>query len=1228
MTTSLKFLSWNAQGLKKKLSYLLNYLSKNPTDVICIQEPFIGDPNEKKAPKINGYVPYVLRHKNGLLTYVKESLSHKRISGRVFRNVKYQHIKIKTANDSFSLYNVYAGADSFKINSLPKFSKKGTLCMGDFNARHTSMGDTNINQNGRAFTNFIDSRSLTVYGTTEPTHTAGGRLDYVIGKDLVHDNIHWSLTSLASDHFAIATTYDIDKIHIPKSDRPKITIPPNLTHHFKAQMEHWYQQYHYTNVNKFSEDLVATITAYYNTWVRRKRRKKTQTAQQTGSVPSWTLDPTLLTEQDKVEELGQIYRLNKTQANLDKFLHANSVFRQLIDHTRKDYWEEFLQSINQHTSLAEVWDKINRITKKSTAVPTYHSPQEHANMLLHQWADTSQTCHLPTHVQNILAQNRVNRDFKIEIGKAEVDLTDYYEITERELENALTKGRSTSPGEDGITYDVLRLLAQVPGNPLLHLYRMSLCEGVLPNSWTHSLIIPIPKKDSEKYRPISLTSCLCKVMERIILDRLMYRIRPKLSPKLYGFMPGRSTQHCFAEYLVNTGKHTQTVFIDLKSAFDIANREVILEQLVDFDIKGNLLTWISMYLSNRTATVLHRGVKSNITRTFELGTPQGGVLSPMLFNVLMHRLLSTLQLQRGEEIICYADDICIKAPTPARMQSILNDFATKAAECGLVISVEKTKALRNKQKNVPLPAYHINNNLVDTCRQYRYLGITVNRYLGITVNDPEFIDNLRKRLEERLLPLTTLTRTHGVNFRIAKMFYISFIRSVIDYHALFLLPYLTEKLIKPLEVVQNKAMRTIFDATPCTRTVSMMKELGLPSVRDRVQYICTLFGVKVIRESVYHSTFPQQLHQQLHTQGNEPGTSWLQHMTAAVRQLNINQHLHSLPLSRTIEPWQNRKICVVYPNVPKKDSVHPEAMKQLVLAEAGTLIEQQQGSVFQCYTDGSLQEMGESACACIVYKNDAMQHSDSKRLHDWASTTQTELAGLLLATDFLKQNGSGVIFCDSKPALQALNSTKNVSSLVNDIVANVILAKSQNNYDIIFMWLPSHIGIKRHNDVDELAKTACNNATKEMDGVMPLARIKYLLIEAQRESLQNVMNTERGSSISIRHYDKYSRTPYKYGTHKTLTRQCDIIAARLRLGYRAIWQLQEEQRRANSIERTKCALCGGENMRTLVHYIDQCPVIQPLRPPGKRYQEIINILLTTDLLEDILALYPNFCKLK
>ena len=324
-------------------------------------------------------------------------------------------------------------------------------------------------------------------------------------------------------------------------------------------------------------------------------------------------------------------------------------------------------------------------------------------------------------------------------------------------------------------------------------------------------------------------------MERIILNRLMYKIRPRLSPRLYGFMTGRSTQHCFAEYMVNTKNETQTVFIDLKSAFDIANRDIIPEQLADFDIKGKLLTWISMYLSNRTATVLHRGVKSSITRILEQGTPQGGVLSPMLFNVLMHRLISTLQLKTGEEIICYADDICIKALAQAKMQPILNEFASKAAECGLVISVEKTQALRQqqtkrKQKNTPRPTYQISNTVIGTCDQYNYLGVNV--------NDPDLIKKLVERLEDRLKPLRTLTGQHyGINVRLAKMFYISFIRSVIDYHALWLLPHTNTGNIEPLEKVQNKAMRIILGVATSTRIVNMRKELGLPSVNDRVRYM-------------------------------------------------------------------------------------------------------------------------------------------------------------------------------------------------------------------------------------------------------------------------------------------------------------------------------------------------------------------------------------------------------
>ena len=241
----------------------------------------------------------------------------------------------------------------------------------------------------------------------------------------------------------------------------------------------------------------------------------------------------------------------------------------------------------------------------------------------------------------------------------------------------------------------------------------------------------------------------------------MFRTSAQLSPRLYGFMPGRSTHHCFAEYFVNSSPGTQTVFIDLKSAFDIANKEVILEQLAQFGVRGKLLTWIKLYLSNRSASVMFRGVRSAHSRSFDLGTPQGGVLSPMLFNILMHKLISDLPLHEEDTLICYADDICLKSKSESRMQTLLDAFATKATECGLVISTDKTKALN--PRTIPLPNYTIDGGNLDLCHQYKYLGVYV--------NDPEFILNLKKRLQERLKPLKVLVgRNHGINIRYSLTF--------------------------------------------------------------------------------------------------------------------------------------------------------------------------------------------------------------------------------------------------------------------------------------------------------------------------------------------------------------------------------------------------------------------------------------------------------------------------
>ena len=144
------------------------------------------------------------------------------------------------------------------------------------------------------------------------------------------------------------------------------------------------------------------------------------------------------------------------------------------------------------------------------------------------------------------------------------DDDDAVPFTELKLRRALSRGTASFPGDDGITYSVLCLMQQLPGNLSLHLYNLCLRDGCVAQAQTTSTIIPIPKSDTARFRPISLTSCFCKVMERLLLSRLMYRIQDRLSPRLFGFLPQRSTHHCLVDLYSRLSHDSVVAFINLK----------------------------------------------------------------------------------------------------------------------------------------------------------------------------------------------------------------------------------------------------------------------------------------------------------------------------------------------------------------------------------------------------------------------------------------------------------------------------------------------------------------------------------------------------------------------------------------------------------------------------------------------------------------------------------------
>ena len=126
----------------------------------------------------------------------------------------------------------------------------------------------------------------------------------------------------------------------------------------------------------------------------------------------------------------------------------------------------------------------------------------------------------------------------------------------------------------------------------------------------------------------------------------------------------------------------------------MASAEAILETLANKGVSGKLLAWIRDFLTHRQARVSFQGKLSN-NRTFENGTPQGSILSPFLFNILMENLVP-LQFGASTKILCYADDIVIISTGPRmnqKTQEALTTMSNKCEELGLKINHNKTKAM-------------------------------------------------------------------------------------------------------------------------------------------------------------------------------------------------------------------------------------------------------------------------------------------------------------------------------------------------------------------------------------------------------------------------------------------------------------------------------------------------------------------------------------------------------
>ncbi len=232
-----------------------------------------------------------------------------------------------------------------------------------------------------------------------------------------------------------------------------------------------------------------------------------------------------------------------------------------------------------------------------------------------------------------------------------------------------------------------------------------------------AIIIPVPKKPAadslNDYRPIALTSVVAKCLERLVLRHIKANLPPTFDPYQFAYKANRSTEDAIAtalhkalEHLKHRGTYIRMLFIDYNSAFNSIIPDILIRKLLHLGFSAHLCTWIMDFLTNRPQCV-KIGIHHSSTLTLSTGSPQGCVLSPLLYCLYTFDCTST---HFFNHIIKFADDTTVIGLISGNEESAYRDEVGKlmlwCSENNLVLNTKKTKELIvdfRKCKADPLP---------------------------------------------------------------------------------------------------------------------------------------------------------------------------------------------------------------------------------------------------------------------------------------------------------------------------------------------------------------------------------------------------------------------------------------------------------------------------------------------------------------------------------------------
>jgi hypothetical protein len=434
---------------------------------------------------------------------------------------------------------------------------------------------------------------------------------------------------------------------------------------------------------------------------------------------------------------------------------------------------------------------------------------------------------------------------------ASLNTTKWKQITIKEVKDHIKQLRNSSAGPDNIHNRCLKNSSELLVQHLTKLFNLILKQGYIPTKWKMANIILLlkPKKDKQhpsSYRPISLLSCLGKLLEKIIKQRLMLELERRniLPQHQAGFRPGKSTIYNivrlerYAQGQLRRPRrrqHSAAILFDIKAAFDSVWHDGLIYKLNDFRLPRYIINYLISFLHNRTAAI---EIENILSRQFNLksGTPQGSPLSPLLY--IIYTADSMNGIPTHTEHGLFADDTALwtsgntTTSLSSRLQQAIDAFESWCKSWKLKLQPTKTELIHfsyhpRKQYIHPVTV-NVDNTSIKPLESTRYLGVIIDKQLKWRSH----LDNIERRIAPRIGLLRYLSRSaYDPNNKTMINIFKSIARTMIIYGYPVLLTA-KQTVWDRLQIIQNKAIRAALGLPIYTSVDYIHKISSVPRIKD------------------------------------------------------------------------------------------------------------------------------------------------------------------------------------------------------------------------------------------------------------------------------------------------------------------------------------------------------------------------------------------------------------